>query len=80
VILFSKGLFAEAKDDFEAAVMFDPRFAEAHNNLGAAYIHLGRYPEAFDCCGTAIRLDDSTNTANYLLALNGLRDNQPVLN
>jgi tetratricopeptide (TPR) repeat protein len=74
VLLFRIGYFAEAKRDFETAVTLDPGFAEACNNLGGALINLGRHAEAFEACGRAISLDDGTDTTNYLLALNGMRD------
>ncbi|MFZ6757041.1 hypothetical protein ACO0K9_07455 [Undibacterium sp. Ji50W] len=35
---------------------------------------MGLFSEAFDHCGMAISLDDSSNTSNYTLALPGIRD------
>lgn len=78
VLLFRIGYFAEAKCDFETAVALDPGFAQAYNNLGGALLNLGRYAEAFEACGKAISLDDGTDTTNYLIALNGMRDTAPA--
>ncbi|MGK7924050.1 MAG: tetratricopeptide repeat protein [Spirulina sp.] len=73
ILLFSRGLFLEAKKNFELALKLDSGFAEAYNNLGGACINLGLFSEAFDYCGKAISLDDNTDTTNYTLALNSMR-------
>ena len=44
--LHRKRDFAKAAQELERAIALDPDFAEAHVDLGAAYAHLGRYPEA----------------------------------
>ncbi|MBO1348464.1 MAG: tetratricopeptide repeat protein [Hormoscilla sp. GUM202] len=72
ILLFSRGLFLEAKKNFELALKLDSGFAEAYNNLGGACINLGLFSEAFDYCGKAISLDDRTDTTNYIIALNGM--------
>jgi tetratricopeptide (TPR) repeat protein len=40
------GRTEEAIDALRAAVGIDPDFADAHNNLGFAYLKATRYPEA----------------------------------
>ena len=77
ITLFRIGYFAEAERDFRAAIALDTGHAEAHNNLGGALLNLGRHGEAFDACGRAISLDDATDTTNYLIALNGMRNTAP---
>ncbi|HLT37136.1 MAG TPA: tetratricopeptide repeat protein, partial [Enhygromyxa sp.] len=72
VLLFSAGLYQEAKQSFASAVELDARLAEAYNNLGGACINLGEYSEAFEYCSKAISLDDHTETSNYMLALEGM--------
>ena len=46
VILWNSGKFAEAKEQFEAAVEADPSMALAHYQLGMANLNLGQVPEA----------------------------------
>jgi tetratricopeptide (TPR) repeat protein len=46
VILWNAGDFAEAKDQFQAAVDADPSMAMAHYQLGMANLNLGQIPEA----------------------------------
>jgi tetratricopeptide (TPR) repeat protein len=79
LLLFARGLFRAAKKNFEWALQLDPRYAEAHNNLGGACINLGLFAEAFDHCGKAISLDDGTDATNYMMALDGMRRRQAPL-
>ena len=46
VILWNAGKFAEAKEQFEAAVKADPNMAMAHYQLGMANLNLGQIPAA----------------------------------
>jgi tetratricopeptide (TPR) repeat protein len=46
VILWNAGKFAEAKEQFEAAVKTDPKMAMAFYQLGMANLNLGQVPEA----------------------------------
>lgn len=46
VILWNAGNFAEAKEQFQAAVESDPSMAMAHYQLGMANLNLGQIPEA----------------------------------
>ena len=46
VILWNAGKFAEAKEQFEAAVKADPSMAMAHYQLGMANLNLGQIPQA----------------------------------
>ena len=46
VILWNAGKFAEAKEQFEAAVKADPNMAMAHYQLGMANLNLGQIPQA----------------------------------
>ena len=46
VILWNAGKFAEAKEQFEAAVKADPKMAMAHYQLGMANLNLGQIPQA----------------------------------
>ena len=43
-----------AIDRFESALRLDPNFVEAHNGLGVAYGHLGRYVEAAQAFRSAL--------------------------
>jgi tetratricopeptide (TPR) repeat protein len=46
VIMWNAGKYAEAKDQFEAAVKADPGMAMAHYQLGMANLNLGQIPAA----------------------------------
>jgi len=46
VIMWNAGKYAEAKDQFEAAVKADPAMAMAHYQLGMANLNLGQVPQA----------------------------------
>ena len=46
VILWNAGNFADAKEQFQAAVEADPSMAMAHYQLGMANLNLGQIPEA----------------------------------
>ena len=46
VILWNAGNFAEAREQFQAAVEADPSMAMAHYQLGMANLNLGQIPEA----------------------------------
>ncbi len=46
VIMWNAGKYAEAKDQFEAAVKADPAMAMAHYQLGMANLNLGQIPQA----------------------------------
>ena len=44
--MWNAGKYAEAKEQFEAAVKADPTMAMAHYQLGMANLNLGKIPEA----------------------------------
>jgi Tfp pilus assembly protein PilF len=44
--MWNAGKYAEAKDQFEAAVKSDPNMAMAHYQLGMANLNLGQIPQA----------------------------------
>jgi tetratricopeptide (TPR) repeat protein len=46
VILWNAGKYAEAKEQFEAAIKADPSMAMAHYQLGMANLNLGQMPAA----------------------------------
>ena len=46
MILWNAGKYAEAKEQFEAAVKADPNMAMAHYQLGMANLNLGQIPAA----------------------------------
>ena len=46
VIMWNAGKYAEARDQFEAAVKADPAMAMAHYQLGMANLNLGQIPQA----------------------------------
>jgi len=73
--LFGSGKVSDAARELEKAVALDPDFAEAHENLGALYIKLGRPAEAEPHSRRAIELNPGLASAhsNYAttLAANG---------
>ena len=48
--------YARAAAELEKAVQISPDYADAHNNLGAQYLRLGRYQEALDELEKAMRI------------------------
>ncbi len=50
------GRFDEAIHNYQQALRLNPNFAEAHNNLGAAFDHQERLDEAVRCFEQAVRL------------------------
>lgn len=67
--LLREGRFDEAIALFHDAIRLDPRFAEAHINLGAAYFELGRHGEAAQALRNAVRLRPDLHKAHHNLAV-----------
>jgi tetratricopeptide (TPR) repeat protein len=57
VILWNAGKFAEAKEQFSAAVKADPMLAMAHYQLGMAALNLGQIPEARTAFEAYVQVD-----------------------
>jgi tetratricopeptide (TPR) repeat protein len=55
LVLYDQGRYAEAIKACQAALNLKPDYAEAWNNIGAAYNKLGRYEEAAAACERALR-------------------------
>lgn len=53
---FKKGLYEEAINEFEEAIILDPRISGLYNSLGNAYIAVGRFDEAIAVLEQAIGL------------------------
>jgi len=53
--LYREGRYAESIAASRAAINLRPNYAEAWNNIGAAYNKLGQYDEAVDACEQALR-------------------------
>ncbi len=51
-----KGLYEEAINEFEEAIILDPRISGLYNNLGIAYTAVGRHDEAIAVLEQAISL------------------------
>ncbi len=54
--LYREERYAESIAASRAALALRPNYAEAWNNIGAAYNKLGRYDKAGDACEEALRL------------------------
>jgi tetratricopeptide (TPR) repeat protein len=54
---YDAGRYAEAVAGFLASLAVDARFVKAHDNLGLSYDALGRYDEAEQSHGRAVRLN-----------------------
>jgi len=52
---YDQGLYSDAIKAAENALKLKPAYAEAWNNIGAAYNELGRYDEAVAACEQALR-------------------------
>ena len=59
VIMWNAGKYAEAKDQFEAAVKADPAMAMAHYQLGMANLNLGQIPQARSAFEGYLKADPS---------------------
>jgi tetratricopeptide (TPR) repeat protein len=71
----NSGAWQQGALELQKAVAIDPEFSEAHGNLGANYIRLGRLEDAAAELRRAIRLDPATGThhANLAVALSMMR-------
>jgi len=75
----ASGDVPKAAASLEKAIALSPDFADAHTNLGAQYIRLGRYADALKETQTAIELGGATplllcNLAFAQVSLNHLTD------
>ena len=72
----------EAVTELEKAIALDPDYAEAHNDLGVAYVRLGRHPEAASEFRRALEMipGESVPYSNLagVLFLSGQRDEAEV--
>jgi Tfp pilus assembly protein PilF len=64
---FDAGDFARAQEYYRQSIAADPRFAEAHNNLGQALRRQGMLSAAQAALENAIRLDPALAIAHYNL-------------
>lgn len=73
VILWNSQKYAEAKEQFEAAVKADPNMALAHYQLGMAQLNLGQIPDARASFENYLKVDPNGPKAaevkNYVAAL-----------
>lgn len=70
---YNEGRYVEAIDACKFALAIKPNYAEAWNNMCAAYNKLGRYSEAADACEQALRYKP-----DFELARDNLRFAQDV--
>ena len=49
--------YDDANFTFKKALIYDPDFSQAHNNLGRALLRLGNIEEAIDAFRASITLD-----------------------
>jgi len=68
VKMSDKNLWQSAASDFQRAVTLDPRFSEAHGNLGVAFTGLWQLDRAASEFRRAIELDPSTSVHHSNLA------------
>jgi len=71
---FTSGDFEAAKKKYEEAIRINPNLAEAHNNLGNAFVKLGEYDKAEKEYKEAIRINpnlaEAYNNLGVLLVAN----------
>jgi tetratricopeptide (TPR) repeat protein len=60
------GAYAKAAAELEAAVRISPEFSDARTNLGAQYLRLGRYTEAFEQLHQAVEIQPSATALGNL--------------
>ncbi len=59
----------EAIEEYKQAIRINPDDAEAHVNLGVAYVKLGMYKEAIEAYKQAIKIDSDYAEAYYMLGV-----------
>jgi protein O-GlcNAc transferase len=64
-----QGELERAAEAYRRAIEAEPRYAEAHANLGAVLARLGRYDEAVACYERALRINPQLNAARLNLGL-----------
>jgi len=67
--LSKTGAWHQSVQELKKAVAIDPEFSEAHGNLGADYVRLGRFEDAAGELREAIRLDPTTGRHHANLAI-----------
>jgi tetratricopeptide (TPR) repeat protein len=67
-IFLERGEFDQARQEFLAALRFEPQYAEPHNNLGVLEIQAGEPAKALPWLVTAVRLDPAFTKAYGNLA------------
>lgn len=76
--LSQAGDHPHAAAELEAAVLRDPEFAGAYNQLGVEYGHLGRFDEAKTALRRSIEVDPASWGAHYNLAVVLLQTGDPA--
>jgi len=76
-----KGLWKEAIYRWERAIVLDPTYAAAHNNLAIAYEHEGQFDKAKDAYEKALKLDPKNafikQNLEYFKEINDRTNRQP---
>jgi tetratricopeptide (TPR) repeat protein len=73
------GRLDDAETSLRTAVMLNPSYAEAWNNLCALHISQKLLSDAIDACSRAITIDEAFADAHYNLALAQYHDGSPDL-
>jgi tetratricopeptide (TPR) repeat protein len=60
-----KELYELAIEYYQQAIVIDPSYANAYNNMGTAYHELGNYQQALSCYQKAIAIDPKDAMAYY---------------
>lgn len=55
-VFLYKGLAERAISEFREVIRLDPQYADAYNNIGAAYVRLGKWDLAIEACTKALNL------------------------
>ncbi|HEU0121955.1 MAG TPA: tetratricopeptide repeat protein [Bryobacteraceae bacterium] len=76
--LAAEGKRAEAADLLDKALVIDPEWFEAWNNLGTRRLHLGQYPASVAAFQKAAEIDPNNATVQANLGLALLFTRQPV--
>ncbi len=69
--LVERGAYLDATTKFRRAIELDPKFADAHYNLGVTYQRMKSYDHALESCQTAARL--RPNNADYHVGVGNAR-------
>jgi tetratricopeptide (TPR) repeat protein len=72
--LKAMGNLSDAIALYQQAIILNPEYAEAYQNLGVVFYKLGRVTESLDAFNTAIKLHEKSHSTEAERLRQGLRE------